>query len=757
MRIKCLLAKSFIIISMILIGNSAFGKHIVGGEASYKLISSDKKIGGNATYQIRFIIYRDAKSGGGNFDNPAFFGVFKKVDDDWIFYNRQDITIKNRANIRNVTNPCLVAPKEIQYEKGEYVFNITLPIIKTSYRITYQRCCRTNFIVNIYAPESTGATYSVDITPEAQLLGNSSPQLTEFPPTVLCADTYFKFDHSAKDPDGDSLVYEFFNPLNGGGLAGSTPGTQSQRNNCNGIIPLPDNCPPPYPTVNFKPPYSFNEPIKGNPAIKLDRYTGFLSGKPIGFGQYVVGVKVKEYRNGVYIGSVKRDFQFQVTTCSPAVNAVIDKANQVDVDEFELFGCGLDTFTIKNISFYKNKIKTVYWEFDIDGQKVTDTDWDATIAFPDTGVYYGKLVLNKDIECEDSADIKIRIFPGIDADFDYSFDTCNVDSVRFFDKSVSGAGPIQKWNWIFGDGNKSDLTNPVNFFDNPGKYNSRLIVEDINKCKDTTFSLIKYFPLAEKIDFEPSVYSGCTPLLVNFSNSTVNFTDEYQILWDFGDGETSAVYSPSHIFKDSGIFDVNIKITSPWGCTLESNNISMIEVKKSPKADFTYSPVNPNIIFPKISFINNSRFSRNYQWEFGTGDISNEFEPQYTYRDTGLFKILLIAIANNNCADTAYKSLFINSDITIFFPNAFTPNGDGTNDEFFGKLLYPNFIKNYVLRIWDRWGGLVFESDDPTETWYGSKFNSGGILPQGVYVYKYYYNSPSGKIFKGDGFVTLIK
>ena len=183
----------------------------------------------------------------------------------------------------------------------------------------------------------------------------------------------------------------------------------------------------------------------------------------------------------------------------------------------------------------------------------------------------------------------------------------------------------------------------------------------------------------------------------------------------------------------------------------------MIEVKRSPEADFIFNPEKPNIVFPKISFTNNSKYSSYYQWEFGTGDISNEFEPQYTYRDTGLFNVLLIAIANNNCADTTYKSLYINSDINIFFPNAFTPNGDGTNDEFFGKFLYPNFIKNYTMRIWDRWGGLVFESDDPTETWYGSKFNSGAILPQGVYVYKYYYTSPSGKIFKGDGFVTLIK
>ncbi len=732
-------------------------KHIVGGEARYKLISSDKKIGGKATYQISFTIYRDAKSGGGNFDNPAFFGIFKKDDNDWVFYNRENISIKNRANIRNVTNPCLVAPKKIQYERGEYVFNITLPIINSTYKITYQRCCRTNFIVNIYSPEATGATYFVDITPKAQLEGNSSPKLTEFPPTVLCADTYFEFDHSAKDTDGDSLVYEFFTPLNGGGLAGSIPGTESQTNACNGIIPLPDNCPPPYPTVKFKPPFTYFEPIKGNPNITINKSTGFLKGKPTGFGQYVVGVRVKEYRDGVYIGAVQRDFQFQVASCTPAVNARIENSNQVDIDAFDVFACGKGSFTFKNISFYKDKIKTVYWEFDINGEKVIDTEWNGTITFPDTGVYYGKLLLNKDINCEDSAFIKIKVFPGINADFDYNYDTCAVDSVRFVDKSVSGAGPIQNWNWIFGDGNKTDIANPINLFDIPGVYNTRLIVEDINKCKDTASALISYYPLPEKIDFKPSDRYGCTPLSVYFDDKTKGLTGDYNILWDFGDGETDSGFSPTHIYSNPGTFSVNVLLSSPLGCVIESNNSNLIEVKKSPKADFDFTPIAPNIVNPKVSFINKSEGGSQYQWEFGTGDISTMFEPSYTYSDTGLFKVLLRTTAENNCADSIMKSIFINSDINIYFPNAFTPNGDGKNDEFFGKLVFPNFIENFTIRVWDRWGGLVFESDNPLEKWYGSKFNSGEILPQGVYVYKYNYNSPSGKIFKGNGFITLIK
>lgn len=758
MRFKIRLLQSIIFIALILNSTVFFAKHIVGGEASYKLISSDRKLGGKATYEFRFVIYRDYSSeNAGDFDSKAYIGIFRKDSSEWVFYNRANIGLTKRVKISNALNPCLVAPKKISYEKGEYVFRLTLPIIDKTYKITYQRCCRTDFIVNIYSPEATGATYFVDITPEAQLLGNSSPVLKSFPPTVLCSEEYFEFDHSATDIDGDSLVYEFVLPFHGGGLAGSTAGTRDQINNCDGVIPLPDFCPPPYPNVVFKPPFTYDDPIQGNPSVRIDKFSGLLNGKPSGYGQYVVGVIVKEYRNGKLIGAVQRDFQFQVTNCVPAVNAVIDNSNQVDVDEFELLACGVDTFTFKNISYYRDKVKSTYWEFNIDGKKIISTDWDATIVFPGIGTYKGKLVLNKGVNCQDSAKITIKVFPGINADFEYEYDTCAIDTFYFFDKSISGAGPIQKWYWDFGNGFDSNLKNPTYFYDKSGKYNARLIVEDENKCRDTSFTILSYFPLASKIEIEPSRYLGCTPTIIHFDNKTRNFTGDYDIIWDFGDGDTSSDFSPTHSYKNAGIYSVTIKITSPLGCVLKGVNTDLVEIRKSPIADFTYTPLNPSITKSEISFENNSIYGKSYLWNFGNGDISLDFEPKYIYKDTGNYNIMLVTTSENHCADTLFKSIFISSDINMFFPNAFTPNGDGTNDEFVGKFLFPNYILDYNITIWDRWGGLVFQSNDPTETWKGSKFNTGGVLPQGVYVYKYNYKSPSGKIFGDKGVVTIVK
>lgn len=92
---------------------------------------------------------------------------------------------------------------------------VELPIINENYLIVWQRCCRNSTITNIFDPLSIGATYTIEIHPEAQRTCNSSPRFINFPPTVLCVNAPFQFDHSAFDKDGDLLIYEFCEPLEG--------------------------------------------------------------------------------------------------------------------------------------------------------------------------------------------------------------------------------------------------------------------------------------------------------------------------------------------------------------------------------------------------------------------------------------------------------------------------------------------------------------------------------------------------------------
>jgi gliding motility-associated-like protein len=750
--------KIIFLLLLISLADVSFSKHIVGGEATYKLVSSDGVLDGFATYDFKFTIYRDAESGGADFDATGFFGVFLKNSNKWQFVRRIERPVENKKYIQNVDDPCVISPSNILYEKGEYNFRLTLKIVDAPYQITYQRCCRTNFIINILSPEATGATYYVEISPEAQLSKNSSPVFKSFPPAVLCANTFFNIDHSAVDSDGDSLVYEFFNPLAGGGLNGSEVGQPlGSQYLCDGVQPLPDNCAPPFPIVIFKPPYSYANPMQGSPQIQIDPVTGMIFGQPQNLGQFVVGVMVKEYRKGILIGTIQRDFQFNVTACSPAVSARVGNATQLDLKLFQIFACGADTVLFVNNSYDKAKITSVKWEFDVKGEKITSDQWNGIIPFPEPGYYTGKLILNDKLACSDSADIQVNIYPGIHAKFDFLFDTCRQLPVNFINSSYSEAGPLSSVRWDFGDGMLSSELNPDHLFEEPGKYNVQLVVEDKNKCEDEQISTISYFPVPDNIVVAPSKYIGCAPVTISFSNKTPFVDDTYSIKWDFGDGTTGTEPEPVHEYKDPGQYDVKVNIKSPSGCEVNAEYSDWLLIKEGPKADFEYTPDEITILNPVIKIVNTSQGGDYHFWEFGTGDISYEFEPVYTYPDTGVFRIMYIITSQNKCTDTLIRNVDISPDVIMFYPNSFTPNGDGKNDDFFGKGAFIKYMVDFKFSVWDRWGGMVFETEDPLDYWNGRKFNSGDVLPQGVYVYNYSYRTPRGKFMNNRGFVTLIK
>jgi len=89
-------------------------------------------------------------------------------------------------------------------------------------------------------------------------------------------------------------------------------------------------------------------------------------------------------------------------------------------------------------------------------------------------------------------------------------------------------------------------------------------------------------------------------------------------------------------------------------------------------------------------------------------------------------------------------------------PNAFTPNDDTVNDEFKGVGFYRG-MRDYQFQVWNRWGELVFETNNPNEGWNGRKYNGGGKMPVGVYVCQVSYTSPRGMPEEVQGFITLVK
>ena len=281
--------------------------HIIGGEIFYECLGDDPNNPGFKIYKFTLKIYRDCAGGGQNFDSLpgttiGTISVFKGNDPNPIIptlnLDAPDIVFIDP----DAGNPCLIVPPNLCAQEGVYEFELSLEVVAESYYVTYQRCCRNQTITNIQNAFETGATYTVELTEKGQAECNSSPYFNNFPPIVICVDEALNFDHSASDAEGDQLVYEFCSPLKGGGLYGN-PSTA-----LNGFAPNPD-APPPYENVDFViPNYSALFPLGGSPLVDIDVNTGLITGTPQIQGQFVVGICVKEYRDGSFVVNSSKRF-----------------------------------------------------------------------------------------------------------------------------------------------------------------------------------------------------------------------------------------------------------------------------------------------------------------------------------------------------------------------------------------------------------------------------------------------------------------
>jgi len=197
-------------------------------------------------------------------------------------------------------------------------------------------------------------------------------------------------------------------------------------------------------------------------------------------------------------------------------------------------------------------------------------------------------------------------------------------------------------------------------------------------------------------------------------------------------------------------------ITSPIGCFTEAHFPNWIEIKESPAAAFTFSPESPSNFNPTVQFTNFSTNHISQQWIFDQIGRSDDEHPTFTFADTGQYQIALIAVHENGCRDTSIQQLDVVPRVTYHMPNAFTPNGDGRNDEFIGTGFIAG-MQGFEMSIWNRWGELIFLTDDPFDAWNGSKNNTGPVVSPGVYVYQVQYLDPRGEKVELGGFATLIK
>jgi gliding motility-associated-like protein len=252
----------------------------------------------------------------------------------------------------------------------------------------------------------------------------------------------------------------------------------------------------------------------------------------------------------------------------------------------------------------------------------------------------------------------------------------------------------------------------------------------------------------------PQFATGCDVVNLSFvDTAAANAGSTYW--WDFGDNTTGTGSNTNHDFTNSGTFTVQVTVTSPFGCSGNSSNQVTVIIYDSPTANFTISDDEVTIVEPVITFTSMcSGNTLGWWWDFGDSTSSTLSSPSHTYQRTGQFNVRLISESFGGCRDTIEQPVEVIPEFTLFIPTAFTPNGDGVNEVFY---VYGAEITTFSMKMFDRWGNLIFESNDLYEGWDG-RVNGGSVIAQqDVYVYKVDVKDFEGKQHKYTGSVTLLK
>ncbi|NPA67813.1 MAG: PKD domain-containing protein [Chlorobi bacterium] len=261
-------------------------------------------------------------------------------------------------------------------------------------------------------------------------------------------------------------------------------------------------------------------------------------------------------------------------------------------------------------------------------------------------------------------------------------------------------------------------------------------------------------------DFTVSTNSGCQPLAVSFTNISEN-GENY--LWNFGNGKLSSEKNPTFTFNTAGTYNVTLTVTS--GSMSDTKTIT-ITVYPKPDADFRIAEKSETLFTGEpVKFSNNSTGFTKSTWNFGDNTISTYTNPSHIYEKEGIYNISLICINENNCSDTAFLSNLTIQDnkYKILFPTAFTPDKSGQNSGYWKNNPYPNTvfhpvinenISEYKLTIYNKYGAIVFESNDINLGWNGFYENS--PAPSDVYVWECKGKFEDGKTFDKKGSLTLL-
>lgn len=302
---------------------------------------------------------------------------------------------------------------------------------------------------------------------------------------------------------------------------------------------------------------------------------------------------------------------------------------------------------------------------------------------------------------------------------------CNNTSITL---NASGAPPGVNYSWDQG------VMDGIAFVPAGTALYRVTATDPLTGCSDSDTVQLTVLPPVI-VSLSVSDTSGCTPFQTIFNNTTPNALN---CNWDLGNG--TVINSCSDItitYSELGCFDITLNVTTIDGCEATGLFDDLICTYTPPIAGFYADPL---ILEPGNSvttLINTSLGAISYEWDFGDQSLhETTFSPIHAFPENGdgSYLITLTATDENGCSSTANGIVYQEGGLIYYVPNTFTPDGDEFNNLFTPVFTAGFDPYDYTLQIYNRWGELIFESNDSHTGWDGTY--SGKLVPDGAYTWQ---------------------
>jgi PKD repeat protein len=293
------------------------------------------------------------------------------------------------------------------------------------------------------------------------------------------------------------------------------------------------------------------------------------------------------------------------------------------------------------------------WEF---GDGTKDTGTNPVHIYTKEGNYAVTLTAYYSGGCQQkiTQNNYISVKGSLKARFNGSGIGCAPLRVQFRDSSQNAVS----WLWEFGDGDSSREQYPVHVYNAAGKYEVTLHVYSATGCE----SILEkpgaaVVPQLAKAAFGVDKTKGCPPLTVSFKDAS---TGAARYAWDFGDGQTSSLQNPVHVYKINGKFTATLHVYNTAGCA-DTTLASQLITSKDPDVLYTTPKTIEGCPPFNTNFSDATIGSVSWLWNFGDGTFSTKQNPAHTYTATGLYTVTLTTITKDGCKQ--YFPIFQKIDV----------------------------------------------------------------------------------------------